>query len=367
MKIGVLTSSRADFGIYTPLLQELFSDPYFKTEIIAFGTHLSKKFGYTINEIEKAGFPIKYTFETSPKYDTPHNIAQSIAKTISIFSKFWNKQKYDLVFALGDRYEMFAAVSAGTPFNIRFAHIHAGETTLGAIDNIYRHSISLMSEILFVSTDAYKKRASEIKGSSEKIFNVGALSLDNLKKIKFLTINEIQKKFGIKLSKPFILSTFHPETVHFKKNKELIKIFLSALNELKQNYQIIITMPNADTSGLVIRKAIEDFSKINKEIITVESFGMEGYLSCMKHCDFLLGNSSSGFVEASFFPKWVINVGHRQVGRLLTSNILQTEIDKKQILDAVNKVRTLSVPPKVNLYGNGCAAKKIIAILKKII
>jgi len=366
MKIGILTSSRADFGIYTPLLKELFSDPFFKTEIIAFGTHLSQKFGYTVNEIKKAGFPVKFTFETAPKNDTPQDITQSIAETISIFSNFWNKHKYDLVFALGDRYEMFAAVSAGTPFNVRFAHLHAGETTLGSIDNTYRHSISLMSEILFVSTEAYKKRATEIKGNYKQIFNVGALSIDNLKKIRFLTIKEFQKKFGINLSKPSVLSTFHPETVHFKKNKEFIKTYLSALNELKKNYQLIITMPNADTSGLIVRKAIEDFSKKNKEVITVESFGMEGYLSCMKHCDFMIGNSSSGFVEATFFPKWVINVGHRQDGRIISSNIIQTEIDKTQILQAVNKVIKSPVPPKVNLYGNGHTAKKIIAILKKI-
>ena len=181
MKIGILTSSRADFGIYYPLLKELKYDNFFEMEIIVFGTHLSEKFGLTKNEIFKAGFDVSHEIFTLPDSDSSLDIAISIGKSIEQFAQFWAEHSYDLVFALGDRYEMFAAVTAASPFNQAFAHIHAGETTLGAVDNMYRHAISLMSDYLFVSTEEYKTRAAQIKGDDKNIFNVGALSIDNLK------------------------------------------------------------------------------------------------------------------------------------------------------------------------------------------
>ena len=183
MKIGVLTSSRADFGIYIPLLKQLQSDSIFKLEIIAFGTHLSKKHGFTITEIQDNNFSPIHEIETLLDSDTPKEMAVSIGKTCAKFADFWAKNKFDLVITLGDRYEMFAAVTAASPFNIKIAHIHAGETTLGAIDNAYRHAISLFSEYLFVSTEEYKKRAIEVVKQSAKVYNVGALSIDNLKNI----------------------------------------------------------------------------------------------------------------------------------------------------------------------------------------
>ena len=162
MKVGILTSSRAEFGVCLPLIRKLFGDDFFQPEIIAFGTHLSKKFGNTINEILQMGFVVKHKLNTTPTNDSPFAISESIGNTIKTFSGFWEKEKFDLVIAIGDRYEMFAAVVAGSPFNYRFGHIAAGETTLGAFDNAYRHSISLLSEYLFVSTEEYRKRAVEI-------------------------------------------------------------------------------------------------------------------------------------------------------------------------------------------------------------
>ncbi len=364
MKIGVLTSSRADFGIYLPLLKKLFSDSYFQTEIIVFGTHLSDVYGKTINEIINNNFPVKHQLNTIPSNDTPFDIASSIGDTIKVFAEFWSKEKFDLVFALGDRYEMFAAVTAGTPYNVKFAHIHAGETTLGAIDNSYRHSISVMSEYLFVTTDEYKKRAIGIVQNPEKVFNVGALSIDNLKNVELLTIDEFKSVFNIDLNKPTILTTFHPETVSLEKNEIYISELLTSLSVLEKNYQIVITMPNSDTLGLMIRDKIVKFEKDKKNVILIESFGMKGYLSCMKYCNFLLGNTSSGFVEASFFPKYVINLGDRQRGRIITPNILSIPIFRDKILEVIRIIEQLPSPQKVNIYGDGNSADKIISILK---
>jgi len=195
MKVGILTSSRADFGIYFPLIKKLFHDSSFQPEIIAFGTHLSTKFGMTISEIENEGFTVKHKLKTLPEDDTPLSISLAISKTTKVFSEFWNSNSFDLVFALGDRYEMLGAVLAGSPFNVKFAQIHAGETTLGAIDNAYRHSISLMSKYLFVTTEEYRKRGVEIIQRPNDVFNVGALSIDNLKDEKLFSLTEFKYKF----------------------------------------------------------------------------------------------------------------------------------------------------------------------------
>ena len=366
MKVGILTSTRADFGIYLPLLKELYADKFYTVELIVFGTHLSAKFGNTINEIEANGFDVKHKIETVPADDKPVNISKSMAVTIDKFADFWSSNKFDLVFALGDRYEMFAAVSSASTFNVKFAHLHAGETTLGAIDNAYRHSISLMSKYLFVSTDEYKNRAIEINKEPNNVFNVGALSIDNLKNVDLFSKAEFKSKFNIDLNKPTILSTFHPETVSLEKNEIYIKELLASFYELKGKYQIVITMPNADTMGLLIRKEIENFANDNSEIILIESFGMKGYLTCMKYSKFLLGNTSSGFVEAAFFPKWVINIGDRQKGRLLTENIISVPVTKNSILDAVNKIENFTLLQNCNVYGNGDTANKINNILKTL-
>ena len=366
MKIGVLTSSRADFGIYLPLLKSIEEDDFFQLEIIAFGTHTSKKHGYTLSEIQKYNFNKLHKLETVPPSDSPKDITYSIGKTTSLFSEFWDENKFDLVFALGDRYEMFASVSAGTLFNVNFAHLHAGETTLGAVDNAYRHAISLFSTQLFVTTETYKKRAEEIVEKTVRINNVGALSIDNLKTINFMSKTEFNDRFDISLESPSILCTFHPETVSYEKNEIYIKELLDSFEILKNKYQIIITLPNTDTMGQMIRDEILVFSEKYPEIKIIESFGMLGYLSCMKHCEFLLGNTSSGFVEATFFPKYVINLGDRQKGRLETDNIITTPITKKDILDTVKQIELSEPLHNLNIYGDGKTAKKIISILKSI-
>ncbi len=363
MKIGILTSSRADFGIYTPLINELYADKFFNVEIIAFGTHLSKKFGETYKQIEKSGFFVNHKIETLPKGDKPEDIAESIGDTIIKFSSFWKQNNYDLVFALGDRYEMFAAVAASSPFLTKIAHIHGGETTLGAIDNAYRHSISLFSKIHFTSTEQYKNRVIEIVKTNNNVFNVGALSIDNLTKTKFYSKKEFKDIFNIDLTIPTILLTFHPETVSFNNNKKYIAELISAL-DVVDNYQVVITMPNADTMGLYIRNELNKFISKKNNIIGVESFGIKGYLSAMKHCSFMLGNTSSGFVEAAFFPKYVINLGNRQKGRIITDNIINCKIKKENILNAISKVETLPKLKNVNIYGNGDTAKKIVKIVK---
>lgn len=363
MKIAILTSSRADYSILYPLLVKLKKDKFFDVNIIAFGSHLSYIHGRTIELIKKDGFKIRDNFKTNPLTDTPLAISNSISITISNFAKIWNKQKYDLILAIGDRYEMFAACASSIPFNIPIAHIHGGETTKGAFDDCFRHSITQMSNFHFTSSEIYKKRVIELKGSKKDIYNVGALSIDNLKSLKLYSKKQFQNLFSIDISLPTILITFQPETVNFQINKKYISNLINALYEIK-DYQLVITMPNADTMGNYIRKELEKFIQNTTNAIKVESFGTIGYLTCMKYCSMMLGNTSSGFIEASYFPKYVINLGKRQEGRVLTPNIRNIKIEKKDILNAINEYSKFKNILYNGIYGNGKAADKIIKLLK---
>lgn len=364
MKVAVLTSSRAEYGIYVPLLKRLQQDSFFDLEIIAFGTHMSVPHGYTIDAILNDGFEVMHRLETAPQSDAPVDIARSIGQTLEQFSSFWNIHTFDLIFALGDRYEMFAAVSAAFPFHVKIAHISGGETTLGAIDNAYRHSISLMSDLHFASTEVYKKRIIDVIGTDSGVYNVGALNIENFISQNMLTIEEFNARFNIDLSIPSILITFHPETVAFDKNEHYVRELIKALDQCNQ-YQLIITMPNADTMGNMVRHELNHFIASHKNAIGIESFGMLGYISCMKYCSFLLGNTSSGFVEAAYFPKYVINLGDRQKGRLMTPNIINVPVECDAILGAVKTVASAKAPDKISVYGDGSTALRICDILKK--
>lgn len=363
MKIGILTSSRADYGIYKPLLQLLNSDDFFDLGIIAFGSHLYEKYGTTVNLIKEDGFRIDYEIKSMPKGDSPSDIASATGETVQKFSNVWQNSDYELVFALGDRFEMFAAVSAAVPFNKKTAHIHGGETTLGAIDNAFRHAISLMAHLHFAAAEPYKNRLSELLGTDQNIYNVGALSLDSIKQTPLLSMSDFKEKFKIDLGKPSILITFHPETVNFEKNKAYIEELIQAL-ELISGYQFIITMPNADTMGLLIRRKLSDFAEKHPEAVVVESFGSQGYFTAMKHCVLMLGNTSSGFIEAAGFNKPVVNLGNRQKGRIITPNIVNAAIRKDDILKAVAKAEKYNGQDSVSIYGTGAAAQNIVRILK---
>jgi GDP/UDP-N,N'-diacetylbacillosamine 2-epimerase (hydrolysing) len=365
LKIAVLTSSRADYGIYYPLLKALRDDPFFELTIIAFGTHLSETYGATINHILNDGFEVRTRVDTMPDSDSPLAISEAMGKTITGFSKVWGTSTFDLVFCLGDRYEMFAACASSVPFNVKLAHIHGGEKTTGAIDDMFRHAITHMAVYHFTTTEQYKRRVIGLKEAEAHVYNVGALSIDNIRNMELLSIEAFKNKFNIDLSKPSILITFHPETVSPENNRKYISELIGALEKVK-GYQFIITMPNADTSGRIIRDSFNAFIKGNSNAVGVESFGALGYLSCMKHCAFMLGNTSSGFVEAFYLQKYVINLGDRQNGRIVTENIFNCPIDRTSILDAIHHFGKYRFDAKTDVYGNGDTAERIIKILQAI-
>jgi GDP/UDP-N,N'-diacetylbacillosamine 2-epimerase (hydrolysing) len=368
LKIAILTSSRADYSIYYPLIKEIQKDGEFELDIIAFGNHNSLIYGNSSDRIVEDGFTVKYKIDALVLGESPESIADSMGLTMIKFSSIWKSENYRLIICLGDRYEMFAAVASSVPFNILVAHISGGEITLGAIDNIFRNSLTLMSKLHFASTEQYKEQIIKIIGEEKRheVFNVGALSIDNLKNVNFLSIDEFRDRFNIDLTRKSILITFHPETVSYEKNERYTDELIAALDELR-SYQLIITMPNTDTMGNMIRLKLKDFIVTHSNAIGIESFGTVGYLTCMKHCEFMLGNTSSGFVEASFFPKFVINLGDRQKGRIETPNIYTTPVSKEDILNAVKKIEKTSQPVNCNIYGDGDTSIKIVEVIKKII
>ena len=333
MKIGVLTSSRADYGIYLSLLVELKKNSLIELDIIAFGTHLSKEHGYTIEDIIKDEYKTIHKVCSLGKDDSEEGIAISYGNTVIKFSRFWSNHNFDLVFCLGDRYEMSAAVQASIPFGIKLAHIHGGETTLGAIDNIFRHQITLASKLHFVSTKYHKLMVEKLIGQSDNIFNVGSLSLTNLDNFKPLSRPSFLKKYNIK-KEPFALVTFHPETVDPKKNIAFSFVVKSTLAELSKKINVVVTMPNADTLGTHFRNQLINLKKNNpKKVVLVENFGKKNYFSAMFYSSILIGNTSSGIIEAASFGKYFVNVGDRQKGRSQSKNIFNTTFNKDDILN----------------------------------
>lgn len=365
MKIGILTSSRADYGIYVPLLQKLKSDDFFHLEIIAFGTHLSKSHGYTLTEIEKDSYSKIHKISSFISNDDEQSISTSYGLTILKFAEFWASNQYDLVFCLGDRFEMSAAVQSGIPHGVKFAHIHGGETTLGAIDNIYRHQITLASVLHFTAADIFKEKVATLIETTKNIYSVGALSLDNLNSFQPIDKSSFYKTFNIP-EENFVLVTFHPETVSSQETNQHAIEIKKALSVLSKFIYFVITMPNADTLGSIFRETIEQLkTAFPDRILLIENFGKNNYFSAMYYSKFLLGNTSSGILEAASFRKYVVNVGDRQKGRMQSGNIFNSTFEAQDMIKNANKAMEVSDYVGENLYAKEGAADSIIKILKK--
>lgn len=363
MKIGILTSSRADFGIYLPLLQKMKKDDSIQMEIIAFGTHLSKFHGYSIDSIKAEGFPVIHEISSILSNDDEVSIATSYGLTCLKFADFWNAHHFDWALCLGDRFEMSAAVQAGIPFGVKYAHIHGGETTLGAIDNIYRHQITLASQLHFPSTDEFAKRIAELTGSEENIHSVGSLSIEDIENLPIPSEETFREKYDIK--EEFILLTFHPETVLPERNKANALEMLNALDEISKNILLVITMPNADTNGTIFREALLKLKKEQgKRVSLIENFGKLNYFAAMRYCKFLIGNTSSGIIEAASFGKYVINVGDRQVGRAQSKNVINVSFESDQIIEAFMVLEDKKTFEGSNIYEKKGTAEFILKYLK---
>lgn len=367
-KIGIVTVSRADYGIFLPILKEIKRSKELNLLLIVSGSHLSNAFGLTKKEIEKDGFEISYEVQMLLNSDDRTSISASMGLGIIGFSKSFDILKPDLLLLLGDRFETLSAAVAAIPFNVPICHIHGGEETEGAFDNVIRHSITKLSHLHFVSNNEYAKRLIKMGENNERIYVVGAPSLDNLRGIKLLNKKELEREIDFPLDPAPLLITFHPITLEVEKTKYYIKELLKAIYKLK--YPVIFTMPNADTYNSIIRNEILNFSEIYKKCKVFESLGTKIYFSLMKYSAAMVGNSSSGIIEAPSFKLPVVNVGTRQKGRVKAKNVIDSGYSSKEIIDSIKRAVSQefrNIIKKVkNPYGEGRSAEKIVKVLKSI-
>lgn len=366
MKIALLTSSRADYGIYMPLLNELKKEDSFQVEIVAFGTHLSKYHGFTLYEIEESTDYKIHTLSAIISNDDEESIASSYGLTVLKFAQFWNEHKYDVVFCIGDRFEMSAAVQAGIPFGVFFAHIGGGEKTLGAIDETYRHQITLASSLHFSATELYGEKVKSLVEDEESVYVVGSLSMGGITDFTPTPKEEFYEKYKIP-NRDFALVTFHPETVEAHNNVAFANEMEKGLSEILDSINLIVTMPNADTQGSVYREKLIQIEKAHpNKIILIENFGRQNYFTAMHYSKFLIGNTSSGIVEAASFGKYVVNVGDRQKGRAQSENILNAKFTQENMVSQTKKAMSLGDYTGENVYHKTGTVSTMIKVLKAL-
>jgi len=354
-KILFVTSTRADFGLVAPFYLLTKEQTHFQAKLLVTGTHLLKSYGNTINEIYKKKIKIDYQLSIFPEDFLKVKTTTLIAKSLLIFSKFLESHEFDYVVLLGDRFEIYAFSLATFMKKIRIIHLYGGETTEGAYDEAFRHMITKMSLYHFTSTEAYRHRVIQMGEAPPRVFNIGAIGVENILKFKRMPLYELSQKLGLKISTPCALVTFHPETMNKINPVEQIEIILSVCQRFPQ-IQFFFTKSNADEFGQQINDFLEIKLKTLSNVFLFDSLGTELYHSLMAHCTFIMGNSSSGLIEAPSLNIPVINLGIRQKGRIAPQQVIHVPIQSKKIYDVIisilNKkiIKPLTI---VNPYGDG--------------
>ena len=361
-KICIFTGTRAEYGLLYWLMKEIEADPELELQIIASGAHCSPEFGLTYKTIEQDGFHINEKVEMLLSSDTSVGISKSTGLGIISYAEALDRLKPDIMVGLGDRFELMAAVTAAMISRIPIGHISGGDTTEGAIDESIRHSITKMSHLHFSTTETYRKRVIQLGEDPKRVFNFGALSIDNIKRFPLLNREEFEQKLGFKLGKRTLLVTFHPVTLEDSTSESQFRQLLQVMDELEDTH-IIITKPNADTDGRVLIKMIDDYVlKNSHKAMSSVNLGQLLYLSACQWVDCVVGNSSSGVVEVPSFKKPTLNIGDRQKGRLQAPSIVNCEPDYNSIKEGFNKIFSAdfqkSLPDSKNPYeGDGTAIK----------
>jgi UDP-N-acetylglucosamine 2-epimerase (non-hydrolysing) len=367
-KIAVVTTSRADYGIYLPVLRKIQEEPDLELLLIVSGMHLSPEFGLTVNDIEDDGFDVSAKVEMLLSSDTPDGIAKSMGMGTIGFAQTYARLQPDILLVLGDRFEMHAATVAALPFRIPVAHIHGGEITIGAMDDALRHSMTKLSHFHFVATEEHRDRVLQMGEEPWRVVVSGAPSLDNLSSFELLDPDELETLAGISQSNAPLLVTYHPVTLEYEDTEWQVGHLLDALRRCA--LPVIFTTPNADTNGRVITKMLEDFAGSYPLAQITESLGTRGYFSLMTHAAAMVGNSSSGIIEAPSFDLPVVNVGTRQEGRTQGINVINAGYDCDQIVEAIKKATNPafrgSLQGVSNPYGDGHAAERIVEKLKSV-
>ena len=368
-KICIVTGTRAEYGLLRWVMEGIRNSPKLELQVIATGMHLSPEFGLTYREIEKDGFSIDRKVEMLLSSDTPVGIAKSMGLCSVGFADAFHELNPDLILILGDRFELFSAVSVAMVSRIPVAHLHGGEATEGLIDESIRHSITKMSHLHFVAAEEYKKRVIQLGEQPDRVFNVGGLGIDNILKLRLLDRTKLENSIKFKLGLKNLLITFHPVTLEISTSAQQMGELLSALNKL-DNTNLIFTMPNSDTDGRVLFQIIEEYVSSNIKSVVFTSMGQLRYLSCLKHVDGVIGNSSSGLLEVPTFKIGTINIGDRQRGRLKAISVIDCEPNEPSISSAIKKMYSADYQNGLttvkNPYGCGGASESIVNILNDV-
>lgn len=366
-KICVITGTRAEYGLLRWVMQGIKDDPELTLQIIATGMHLSPEFGLTYREIEKNGFQIDRKVEMLTSSDTSVGIAKSMGLGLIGFADALNELGPDLIVVLGDRFEIFSAVSAALVARIPVAHLHGGETTVGAFDEALRHSITKMSHLHFVAAEEYRQRVIQLGEQPDRVFLVGGLGIDSIKRLKLLDRAELEASLDFKLGLKNLLITFHPVTLETATASDQMAELLAALADLRDT-QLIFTLPNADTDGRALIKMVEQFVAQHANARVYTSLGQLRYFSCIAQVDGVVGNSSSGLAEVPSFKKGTINIGDRQRGRLETASVINCEPTRACIEVALKKLYSTNFQANLsqvrNPYGEGGASEKVVNTIK---
>ena len=365
--VAVLTATRAEYGLLRPVINQLCGIDDFDVKIVVTGMHLSQRFGLTYQEIEQDGYSIDEKIEILSQNDSPETVSMAMGKAMIGFGQYFEKLKPDLIVALGDRYEALAVCCAAMNSNIPIAHIYGGELTQGAIDDAFRHSITKMSHLHFTSLPEYRKRVIQLGEAPDRVFTVGSLGVENIRNTEFIGKEELTKWLGITNEKAYAVVTFHPETLGNNDVRDQFASLADALNRHPE-YQYIITKANADPSGDVINEMIDELAVKNSGIKAFASLGTQRYLSALKYAEMVIGNSSSGILEAPSFGIPTINIGSRQKGRIQSKSVINCVSTVNSISGAIalagtNEFREIA-SKAINPYGSGDTSKRIAEIIK---
>ena len=369
-KICVVTATRAEYGLLRRVINEIYQDKELELCLVVTGTHLMKKYGYTIEEIEKDGFPIAQKIEVSTQGNSEKEICYTMGEMTMKFADMYEQQKPDMLIVEGDRYELLPICSTAMMFGIPIAHISGGEVTEGAVDDVVRHCVTKMSYLHFPGCEAYCKREIQLGEAPERVFNYGDVGVENVRKMEFLSKEQLEESLKISLKKPYASVTFHPVTLEKDTAVAQAQALLSVLKKHK-DMNFIVTMSNADLHGAEINDVFMQAAEENDNIFCYASLGIVRYLSLMRYAEFVIGNSSSGIVETPCFGVPTVNIGDRQKGRLRADSVIDCGTDEQSICAAIEKARSQVFKEiaknAVNPYGDGETSKKIVETVKKFL
>jgi GDP/UDP-N,N'-diacetylbacillosamine 2-epimerase (hydrolysing) len=368
-RICVVTGTRAEYGLLRWVMESIRETPSLELQLVVTGMHLSPEFGLTYREIEADGFRIDQRVEMLMSSDTSTGLAKSMGVGLIGFADVLRDLQPDLLLVLGDRFEILSAVIAAMVARVPVAHLHGGEATEGAIDESIRHAITKMSHLHFVAAEEYRRRVIQLGEEPHRVYLVGGLGVDNIKKLVLLDRAALEASLGLVLGAKSLLVTFHPVTLEHQTSRHQMAELLAALDAL-QDTRLIFTMPNADTDGRVLMEMIHDFVSHHANARAYTSLGQLRYLSAASHVDGVIGNSSSGLTEVPSLRKGTVNIGDRQRGRLQAESVINCMPDRASIAASIATLYTPAFQKKLatvrNPYGDGGASARIVATLAAV-